>query len=204
MEENIVSAQPEPYVSQQEYLRLERHAEYKSEYYDGEIFAMAGASRTHNRIVTNVVGELRRQLKHRPCGLYASDMRVKIAPTGLYAYPDIIVVCGREEFAEGEYLDTLLNPTVIFEALSKSTGGYDKGDKFTHYRELPSLKDYLLIATKEHRVEQYAVQAGVWTLRDVRGLNATVELPSIQCALPLREIYDTVEINVRHLSVVKE
>lgn len=131
-------------------------------------------------------------------------MRVKIAPTGLYAYPDIIVVCGREEFAEGEYLDTLLNPTVIFEALSKSTGGYDKGDKFTHYRELPSLKDYLLIATKELRVEQYAVQAGVWTLRDVRGLNATVELPSIQCALPLREIYDTVEINVRHLSVVKE
>lgn len=198
-----MSAEPQPYFSPQEYLRFERYANDKSEYVDGELFAMAGASRVHNRIVTNVVGELRQQLKNRPCGLYASDMRVRVTPT-TYAYPDMIVVCGREEFAEQDGIDTLLNPTVMFEVLSKSTGGYDKRDKFTFYRELASLREYLLIATKEHHVEQYVLQNGVWTLRDARGLDAVVEILSIQCALPLREIYDAVELNVRHLSVVKE
>jgi len=198
-----MSAEPQPYLSPQEYLRFERYANEKNEYVDGDIFAMAGASRVHNRIVTNVVRELGAQLKHRPCGLYASDMRVRVTPTA-YTYPDIIVVCGREEFAEQDGLDTLLNPTVMFEVLSTSTGGYDKRDKFAYYRELASLREYLLIATKEHHVEQYALRDGVWTLRDARGLDAIVEISSIQCVLPLKEIYDTVELNVRHLSVVKE
>ena len=136
-----MAAQPQhkPYVSPQEYLVIEREATYKSEYFNGEMFAMAGASRRwHNLLVTNIVGEIRQQLKGRQCNIYANDMRVRIPSTGLYTYPDVIVVCGEEQFEDDE-LDTLLNPTLIIEVLSKSTAGYDKGEKFAHYRQLDSL-----------------------------------------------------------------
>jgi len=190
-----VQIKHKPYISPQEYLAIERRAEYKSEYFDGEMFAMAGASRWHNLIVTNLVGEFRRQLKGRQSNVYANDMRVKVNLTGLYTYPDIIVVCGEERFEDDE-LDTLLNPTVIIEVLSKTTAGYDKGEEFTHYRALESLQEYLLVAQKEYHIEHYVRQPdNQWLLSDIRHAHNTVQLPSISCSLALSEVYDKVEFD---------
>jgi Uma2 family endonuclease len=132
-------------VTPNEYLILERQAPYKSEYRDGQIVAMSGASRQHNIITANVVAELHAQLKQRSCTVLPSDMRVKVTSTGLYTYPDVVVVCGEALFDDNQQ-DTLLNPTLIVEVLSKSTEAYDRGDKFKHYRHLPSLAEYLLIS----------------------------------------------------------
>jgi Uma2 family endonuclease len=178
----------------EEYLALERKAEYKSEYLTGEIFAMSGASEQHNLIVTNLVGELRAQLKGRPCKTYPSDMRLKVALTGLYTYPDVMVVCGQTLF-DDEQQDTLLNPSVIAEVLSKSTEGYDRGEKFAHYRKLESLTDYLLVSQTKHHVEHYVRQPdNQWLLSEAEGLENAVPISSINCVLSLAEVYDKVEI----------
>ncbi len=140
-----MSVQLKPFLSPQEYLAMERQAETKSEYYAGEVFAMAGASRKHNLIVPNLAYLLVGQLKSRSCEVYNSDMRVKVSATGLYTYPDLAVVCGKPRFDDDQE-DTLLNPTVIVEVLSKSTEAYDRGEKFAMYRALESMTDYLLIA----------------------------------------------------------
>src|SRR5919198_4874617 len=121
-----------PDYTPEEYLALERAARHKSEYVNGRIYALAGASRAHNLIVVNVSAELRAQLRGRPCETYASDMRVKVSQTGLYTYPDVVVVCGEPRFEDAQ-VDTLLNPTVIIEVLSESTESYDRGEKFAHY-----------------------------------------------------------------------
>src|SRR5262245_46847116 len=131
-----------PRVTPEQYLVLERKADFKSEYLNGYIIAMAGASREHNLIAGNLHGELRSQLKGRPCETYVSDMRVFIDRTGLYTYPDIVAVCGEARFQD-DGVDTLLNPTVIVEVLSDSTERYDRGRKFGHYRQLPSLREYV-------------------------------------------------------------
>ena len=141
----IMVLQSKPRVTPTEYLAADRAAARKSEYLGAEVFAMGGASERHNLIVVNVVAELRRQLKGRPCRVYPSDMRVRIKETGLYAYPDVTVVCGQADF-DDELRDTLLNPTVIFEVLSKSTESYDRGEKCAHYRKMASLAEYVLIA----------------------------------------------------------
>ncbi len=127
-----------------EYLAWERAAPDKHEFLGGEIFAMAGASFAHNKIVGNIVGELRDALRDRPCDVTPSDLRVKIPAVGLYTYPDAVVVCGEPQF-EDDKLDTLLNPTVIVEVLSDSTEAYDRGKKFRYYRTIPSLRDYVLV-----------------------------------------------------------
>jgi len=126
------------HVNPEEYLRLERQAEYKSEYLNGEIFAMSGASREHNLIAGNIVAELNQQLRAKPCEVYPSDMRLKVTATGLYTYPDVMVVCGEPKF-EDKYVDTLLNPTLIVEVLSQSTERYDRIAKTSYYRTLDSL-----------------------------------------------------------------
>src|SRR5260370_1342730 len=120
------------YISTEEYLRRERQAEYKSEYLNGEIFAMGGASEVHNLIAGNIFGELRQQLKERSGRVYISDMRVKVHSVGLYTYPDVVIVCGEPEFEDNEF-DTLLNPTVLIEVLSKSTERYDRIAKTSYY-----------------------------------------------------------------------
>jgi Uma2 family endonuclease len=135
-----MSLQTKTYISPEEYLALERKAEYKSEYFAGEMFAMSGASPRHVLIVTNVVAELRSQLKQRPCTVYSTDLRVRVSPTGFYTYPDVVVVCDQPQFAD-EQRDTLINPTFIVEVLSESTKDYDRGEKFEHYRTLVSLKE---------------------------------------------------------------
>src|SRR5437667_11872956 len=132
-----MSQQLKSYISPQEYLRLERQAEYKSEYLNGEIFAMSGASRKHNLLTTNISTSLNQQLRGRPCEVYASDMRVKVTATGLYTYPDVVVVCGEPQL-EDEYLDTLLTPTELVEVLSRSTDDiYDKVQIDPHFRPAP-------------------------------------------------------------------
>src|SRR5262245_14668281 len=185
-----MSSQAQQRYTPEEYLALERQAECKSEYYAGEIFAMAGASRWHNLIVANVVGELRAQLKGRPCTTYPSDMRVKVSPTGLYTYPDVSVVRGEARF-EDHQQDTLLNPTLIVEVLSESTEAYDRGGKFAHYRKLPSLLEYVLITQTKPHIEHYVRQPDDrWLLGEADNLHHTVHLTSIDCRLTLAEVYD--------------
>ncbi len=180
------------HVSPEEYLEAERRAEYKSEYFAGEILAMTGASREHNLIVGNLLGSLHPQLRGRPCELYPSDMRVKITRTGAYAYPDLVVVCGEPEF-EDEQVDTLLNPTVLVEVLSPSTERHDRGRKWEHYRRLPSLAEFLLVAQEQPRIEHYLRQeSGLWLFHDASGEDAVLELSSIGCTLALRDVYDKV------------
>jgi len=180
----------------EEYLALERQAQCKSEYYAGEVFAMAGASRWHNLIVTNVLREISLQLKGRPCTTYPSDMRVKISPTGLYTYPDVTVVCGAAQFEDTQQ-DTLLNPTLIVEVLSESTEAYDRGGKFAHYRKLASLLEYVLIAQTKPHIEHYIRQPdNRWLLEEAESLHGTIHLPAIDCHLPLAEVYDKVDIVV--------
>jgi Uma2 family endonuclease len=190
-----MSSQAQRYTAE-EYLALERQAQYKSEYCAGEIFAMAGASRWHNLIVANVIGELRLQLKGRPCTTYPSDMRVKISPTGLYTYPDVTVVCGEAQF-EDTRQDTLLNPTLIVEVLSESTEAYDRGGKFAHYRKLPTLLDYVLITQTKPHIEHYIRQPDHrWLLEEAEDLRSTIHFPAIDCHLSLAEAYDKVDIVV--------
>ena len=175
------------------YLAIERQAEYKSEYFNGEMFAMAGASPHHVLIVTNVASELRWQLKKRPCTVYSTDLRVKVSTTGLYTYPDVTVVCGQPQF-DDEHQDTLLNPTLIVEVLSQSTKDYDRGEKFEQYRTLESLKEYILIAQNRCHVEQFVRQPdNRWLLSESNQLEDIIELSSIGCHLALTEAYDKVE-----------
>jgi Uma2 family endonuclease len=185
-----MTSQPKTRVTPEEYLELERAAPYRSEYYRGEICAMSGASREHNLIVANVHAALHRQLRRRPCEVYPSDMRVKVSPTGLYTYPDVVVVCGKPQFEDAE-LDTLLNPTLLVEVLSESTEAYDRGAKFEQYRTLASLADYLLIAQDRCHVEHFARQPdGRWLLAEASSLEATLRLASVDCELPLAEVYE--------------
>jgi Uma2 family endonuclease len=179
-------------LTPEQYLALERQAECKSEYFDGEIFAMAGGSREHNLIVGNVVHELGTQLKGRPCETYPSDMRVKVTESGLYTYPDVVVACGETQF-EDEQGDTLLNPTLIIEVLSPTTEGYVRGEKSANYRQLASLQECVLIAQDRVRVERYARQPdGQWLLLETTRLGDTIQLASIGCHLSLAEAYDRV------------
>lgn len=185
-------AKRQQWISPEEYLEMERQAETKSEYIAGEIFAMAGASRSHNLIVRNISRGLDPQREGQACEVYTNDMRVEVDPTGLYTYPDVVIVCGQPQFKDaGE--DTLLNPTVIMEVLSDSTASYDRGEKFEHYGTLPSLTDYLLIAQDRAAIEQRVRTDRGWQLAFHYGLDAVVPLPSIGCALPLSDVYDRIE-----------
>ena len=175
----------------EEYLSLERSASYKSEFHDGQIYAMTCASRKHNLITVNLARELSLQLKKRPCEAYTNDMRVKAVEARSYHYPDIVVVCGAPQL-EDAHLDTLLNPTLLIEVLSPSTEAYDRGGKFAHYRKIATLREYLLVSQDHPSIERYLRQGDVWILTEAVGLEASVPLESIDCVLCLREIYDKV------------
>jgi Uma2 family endonuclease len=193
-----MSQQIKAFISPEEYLRLERQAEYKSEYLNGEIFAMTGASRKHNLITINLSRELSLQLKDRPCEVYAADMRVKVRATGLYTYPDVAIVCGEPRF-EDDFIDTLLNPTVLIEVLSQSTERYDRIAKSSYYRTIDSLAEHLLVAQDEIRLEQYVRQSnGEWALFEYLALNDSLELTSIDCSLALRDVYDKISFVTNH------
>lgn len=180
-----------------QYLSQERQSETKSEYFDGEIFAMAGASREHNQISANLVRVLGNQLLDKPCNVYSSDMKVKIEKVRKYTYPDVVVACQAERF-EDDKRDVLLNPVVIIEILSDSTEAYDRGKKFLHYQLLGSLLAYLLVSQDTGRIEKFSRQDGNgWNYSVFNGMDAIVEIESIGCALPLREIYRKLDWNER-------
>jgi Uma2 family endonuclease len=184
---------PAQHMTADEYLANERQARFKSEFLRGEIFAMAGNSRWHGRIATNLLRCADQQLRDEPCDVYGSDMRVKVSPTGLYTYPDCSISCGEAEF-EDEVVDTLLNPRVIFEILSKSTEAYDRGKKFDHYRQIASLKEYVIVAQTEPLVELYARQPDAsWRLTVHKSMDAVVELESVRCKMWLAEVYRRVD-----------
>lgn len=190
-----MSSQPKTRLTPEEYLAIERAAETKSEYFDGEMFAMSGASRKHNLIAGNIFRQIGNQLQGKPCEAYINDMRVYVPATGLYTYPDVVAVCGEPRLIDKEF-DTLLNPTLIVEVLSKSTASYDRGNKFMHYRTIEPLAEYLLVAQDEYKVEHSAKQSdGRWILTDIRGVENTINLDSINCALSIREAYDRVSLD---------
>ena len=176
----------------EEYLELERQAEYKSEFVEGEIFAFAGATRAHNLIALNCGAELRQQLKGKLCETYANDMRVQLSESRRYFYPDVVVVCGEAKFVDDN--DTLTNPTFVIEILSPSTENYDRGEKFRQYRTLVSLQTYILVSQHEPLVEVFERQEdGRWMLTELSDLDSSLPLPSIGCKLRLEEIYDKVD-----------
>jgi len=189
-----MSSQTKPRYTPQEYLALERSSECRNEFYAGEIFAMSGASERHNLIVTNIVRELGLQFKGRPCKVYSSDMRVKVDPTGLYTYPDVAALCDKAVF-DDEQRDTLLNPSIIIEVLSKSTEAYDRGEKFEHYRKIESLKEYLLVSQDKHHIDHYVRRPdNQWLLSEASSMEDRLELPSLECRLLLSEVYDKVDL----------
>ena len=181
-------------VTSDEYLRLERLADTRSEYFDGEILPMPGVTREHNLITGNLVVEMNNQLSGRPCEVYFCEMRVKMPATGAYAYPDLAALCGKPAFEDAN-VDTLLNPQLITEVLSESTERHDRGLKLRHYRSIESLQEYLLVSQTECRVERYARQpSGEWAYSDLTDPNVALELSSIACRLSLARVYDRIDL----------
>jgi len=188
-----------------EYYRLEREAEYKSNYYDGEIFAIAGGTARHSLICSNIGRETGNRLKKTPCAVYESNLRLKIAATGLRTYPDISVYCEPlshdEEDPAGE---TYTNPSVIFEVLSPSTEAYDRGFKAENYRRVQSLRAYILIAQDAPHAEVFERQPeGTWLLREATGTGASVRIPGLDIDLPLAEVYARVDFSEPQLAAEK-
>ena len=172
----------------EEYLTMERKATLKSEYLSGQILAMSGASLAHTRITADIVTELNNQLRGGECEVISNDMRVRTGPKGAYFYPDVVVFCGEPE-VEDNVFDTLLNPTLVIEVLSPSTEVYDRGEKFRHYQELTSLREYVLVSQDRVRVEQYRLAKTQWVQTEFRAPEDVLSLASIGCELPLRDIY---------------
>jgi Uma2 family endonuclease len=199
-----MSAQQQQYLTEAEYLAFERASPTKHEYYRGHVYAMTGASERHNLITANVIAALHSQLRQKPCRVYPSDLRVKAQKTGLFTYPDILVVCGKPEFTD-DAIDTLLNPVVIIEVLSPSTEAYDRGMKFQNYRTIETLYDYVLIAQDAPYVEHYTrQQPGQWVLSEyVRSVDI-LNLPSIDCTLALADVYEHVAFTPAERDVLRK
>ena len=184
------------YLTPEEYITLERKAipdaeAVRSEYINGEIINMPGASFAHNLITNNISGELRARLKGSQYAVFANDMRISIPTARSYFYPDVGVVCEEPRF-EDDVFDTLLNPIVIVEVLSPSTEAYDRGEKFAYYRQITPLQEYILVSQDQIRIEHYYRQERQWIFTDFEKRDQILLLPSIQCELPLQEIYERV------------
>ncbi len=182
------------HVPPEVYLEMERKADVKSEYIDGIILAMAGASRRHNQITFNLAGTIGVQLENRPCVAYVSNMRVKVRSTGIYTYPDLAATCDEPQF-EDDNVDTLLNPSLIVEVLSDATEVFDRGEKFAHYRRLPSISEYLLISQDKMRIEHFLRQGEKWVMSEFHLEDDRAALPSIGCELLLGEVYSKVALD---------
>ena len=194
-----MSAVPKPRkLTVAEYLAIEATATHKSEFFDGEMFLvhppagprmMAGASKAHNVVFRNLFGELYKRLGYGPCQLFAADQRVKLDPTGLWCYPDLLIVCGEPEYAADDE-DTLTNPKVVIEVLSPSTERYDRTTKFRHYKSLSSVQEYVLVTQDEPRAERFVRQPdGAWGQTDFAGMGDTLALATVPATVPLAELY---------------
>jgi Uma2 family endonuclease len=194
-----MSTRPKTLLTEEEYLAIERAAPYKSEYYQGEMFAMAGAREPNNLLAANLLALLHQQFRGRPCRVYQSDMRVNIPSVPLFTYPDVSALCQEPQFRE-DRRDNLLNPSFIAEVLSESTESYDRGRKFELYQSIPSLREYLLISSDRIRVELYTLQpGGKWLLTTANRLDDTLVLDSICCRIGVADLYDKVELDARPL-----
>jgi len=182
-------------LTQEEYLVIERASETRSEFYDGVMYAMSGASRWHGRIAVNLIAKLDAQLGESPCQVFNNDLRVDLAATGSYAYPDVVGVCGEPRFRD-DADDTLLNPVLAIEVLSPSTESFDRGGKFARYRRISSLKEYVLVSQDRMMVERFRRHgdSGEWILTEFMQPDDLLEFESIGCAVSLREIYARVEL----------
>jgi Uma2 family endonuclease len=189
-----MSTLPKPFVTPEEYLDLERKAEFKSEYHDGKIFAMSGSSTRHDDIVAQLSGLMHQHLRGKKCKWYTANLRVLVEASGLYTYPDLSVVCGEPRLTD-PYEDTLTNPTLLVEVFSPSTEDYDRGRKAAKYRKIPSLQDVLLIAQERYEVELYRrVAAGTWAIVEAAGLEPGIDLQSIGYTLRLSDLYERVAV----------
>ena len=190
-----MTTRPEVRLTPEEYLRIERAAEWKSEYVDGEMFAMAGASLRHTLIAGNIVRELGNQLRDSPCLVASADLRVATHRRRHYTYPDVVVLCDAPQFVD-ELQDTITNPALIAEVLSDSTEKYDRGAKFERYRSVLSLSEYLLVSQDRVHVELYTRQPhGEWLLREWNDPAAEIELVSLHCRLNIAEVYAKVSLD---------
>jgi Uma2 family endonuclease len=195
LRERVVMSLPRTlsHFSPEEYLAFERGTDARHEYLDGHVYAMAGESIEHSRICVNVAGELRSRLKGRPCEVLSPNMKVVTSPSGLFSYPDVVVICGEPQFYD-ERRDILTNPTVVFEVLSPSTEAYDRGEKFLRYRtQIETLREYILVSQHRPLVEHYVRQPdGSWSYSSAGSLEESVDLVSIDSRLPLSEVYDRI------------
>jgi Uma2 family endonuclease len=190
-------AKPVQRFTPEEYYRLERAADYKSDYYRGEIFAMSGGTIRHSMITANLVRDVGQKLLGKPCTVFEANMRLKIKPTGLRTYPDASVYCDApERDDEDSFAETLVNPTVIFEVLSKSTEAYDRGLKAENYRQIESLRAYVLVSQNAPHVEAYEREpGGPWVLKEARGLESSLKIAALAIELPLAGVYYRVDFD---------
>jgi Uma2 family endonuclease len=184
-----MSAQAQPRLSPERYLEIERASALRSEYYKGRMFAMSGGTYNHARIIASITAELYTKLENGACEVVSSDLRIRVAPNGLYTYPDVVVICGEPEFVD-QVGDTLANPVLMVEVLSPSTEAYDRGFKSAQYRAIRSLQEYALVAQAEPRIEVFRRQtSGDWLMSESAGLETSCQFGSIGCSLPLARIY---------------
>ena len=187
-----MSSLPNPFIMPGEYLEAERKAEGRSEYLDGQVYAMSGASPEHNRITNNIWRRLDDQLGEGPCQVFTIDLKVRVAASGPYFYPDLVVICGEPRVAD-EHRDVLLDAKVVIEVLSPSTESFDRGRKFREYSRHQAISEYLLVSQDEMRVDHYVRQPnGHWDFTSICDADGVVELPTIGARLKLADIYSRV------------
>ena len=180
-------------LSVEDYLAIENDALFKSEFYEGEMFALAGASHTHNFVKHNLERAIGNRLEAGPCRAASSDQRVRIERSGLFTYPDIVILCGKPKFSPRDPL-AIINPTAIVEILSPSTEDYDRGTKFKQYRQIPGFREYILVSQDEAAMERHTLQPdGSWILTVIEGIGETIELASVGITIPLAEVYRDIE-----------
>jgi Uma2 family endonuclease len=190
------SALPKQHYTLEEYLKLEKNAEQRYEYFDGEVVAMGGASLNHNRITRNIIRSLENALAEQGCEVLPADMRVKVPKAFPYRYPDAVVVCGEPIIEEMHGQEMLVNPILIVEVLSPTTEAYDRGAKFSAYQSITSFQEYLLIAQDRPHITQYVRQPhGKWLRSEVEGMDGELRLESLHCRLALSDVYRRVEFH---------
>lgn len=190
-----MSAIPKTKLTPAEYLEFERKSEERHEYFAGEITLKSGVNRNHCIINGNLGGLFWQHFKGKNCFACLGKMRVFVPETGLYTYPDLVVVCGDPQFQDDVH-DTLLNPILLIEVLSETTESYDRGKKFQHYRSIESLQEYIMVSQDEARVEKYVRHGdGFWLLSEAVGIHSEIEFSSIECRILLSEIYDKVDFS---------
>ena len=191
----VVAALPTPYLTPEQYLEIDRHAELPNEYSDGLMYPIENTSLRHGRILTNLIRSLCNRLVDSPCEVVSSTVRVRIPGTKKYTYPDLIVTCGAADLEDSE-ADTLLNPTVLFEILSPNTADYDRGTKAEWYRTIPSLKAYVVVAQDRIAVTRFKREGEhTWLVNDLYGTDESLDIDSIGCSFPLAEIYRKIELD---------